>query len=176
MLVINILSFSNHQATSEGWILLHTALSSFSFVKKKLKSCIVFLLLHNCMPLCFGLSNKIPIKYVYVCGHNVTKCGIVQKVWILLQATAYPIQKAGGFSCLRYRGVTIKTGLGLAVSSGSWEEAGHGFVLFCFCGGGCARGQEWNRGCTRTKNRQTSKVKHAHSFIKGRDHTGACTL
>lgn len=49
-----------------------------------------------------------------------------------MQATVYPIQKAEGFSSLRHRGVTIKAGLGLAVSSGSREEAGHGFVLFCF--------------------------------------------
>ena len=53
-----------------------------------IKNCASFLfVIENCVPPCFGLSHKIPIYYIYVCGHNVTKCGKVQGVWILLQAT-----------------------------------------------------------------------------------------
>ena len=51
------------------------------------KSCIIFFVLHNCVPLCVGLSHKIPIKYIYVHGSNVTKCEKFHRIWKLLQAT-----------------------------------------------------------------------------------------
>ena len=41
---------------------------------------IIVLPLHNYALLCVGLSHKIPIKYIEVCGCNVTKCGKVQGV------------------------------------------------------------------------------------------------
>ncbi len=51
----------------------------FFIVKKKLKSCIICFVLHNCtigtiVPLRVGLSHEISIKYIYVCSRNVTKC------------------------------------------------------------------------------------------------------
>lgn len=39
------------------------------------------------MPFSVGLSHKILIKNTCICGHNMTKCGKVQGVQILLQAT-----------------------------------------------------------------------------------------
>lgn len=36
---------------------------------------IIFLPIHNYVSLCVGLSHKIPIKYIFVCGCNLTKCG-----------------------------------------------------------------------------------------------------
>lgn len=47
----------------------------------------IFFVLHNCEPLCVGLSHQISIKYIYVCDCNVTKCGKLQAVLILLQAS-----------------------------------------------------------------------------------------
>lgn len=34
--------------------------------------------------------RKIPINYIHVCGHYVTKCEKIQRVWILFQATVNP--------------------------------------------------------------------------------------
>ena len=56
-------------------------------LQNKLRPWIIFPPLHNYVPLCVGLSHKIPIKYIYICDCNVTKCIKVQGVWILFQAT-----------------------------------------------------------------------------------------
>ena len=56
---------------------------------KKLKPCIIFLPLHNYALLSVGVSHKILIKYIYIFGENVTKCGNVQGGSILLQSTVY---------------------------------------------------------------------------------------
>ena len=50
---------------------------------------IIFLPLHNHALHCVGLSHEIPMKYIYVCGCNVTKCGKVQGVWTLFLATVH---------------------------------------------------------------------------------------
>ena len=73
-----------YKVLTQGW---DTFL--FFVCKNVLKPCINFLPLHNYAPPCVGLSHKIPLKYIYVCGCNVTKCGKVQGGWILLQATVY---------------------------------------------------------------------------------------
>uniref|UniRef100_A0A803KDE8 Tc1-like transposase DDE domain-containing protein n=1 Tax=Xenopus tropicalis TaxID=8364 RepID=A0A803KDE8_XENTR len=55
----------------------HPTLQIF-ICKKCLESCMIFLPLLTCTPLCIGLSHGIPIKLIHVCGCNVTKCGKVQ--------------------------------------------------------------------------------------------------
>ena len=42
----------------------------FFIFKKVLKPCIIFLPLHNYAPRCVGLSHKVPLKYICVCGCN----------------------------------------------------------------------------------------------------------
>ena len=57
--------------------------------KNNWKPFIIFLPLHNYVPLCVGLSHKIPIKYIYVFRCNMRKCGKFQGVWILFQGTVF---------------------------------------------------------------------------------------
>ena len=73
--------------TQGGWIQMHTTLFRNVFVKKVWKTFIIFLPLHNYVPLCVGQSHKIPIKYIYAFGCSMTKCGTFQGVWILFQGT-----------------------------------------------------------------------------------------
>ena len=53
------------------------------------------------MPLCVGVSSTSPINYIYV-GGNVTKCGKVQGVWMLLQATVYVCMIECMCACLEH--------------------------------------------------------------------------
>uniref|UniRef100_A0A3P9AY68 Uncharacterized protein n=1 Tax=Maylandia zebra TaxID=106582 RepID=A0A3P9AY68_9CICH len=61
----------------------HPTLQLF-ICRKCLESCMIFVPLLTCAPLCVGLSRGIPIKFIHVCGCNVTKCGKVQGGRILL--------------------------------------------------------------------------------------------
>ena len=54
---------------------VHHTFLFFICKKKKLKPCIIFLPHNNYAPLCIGLSHKIPVIYIYICGYNVKKCG-----------------------------------------------------------------------------------------------------
>ena len=51
-----------------------------------------------------GISYKNTVKYSYVCGCNVTKCGKVQGVWILLQVTVvlFEARKVAGSAMYKH--------------------------------------------------------------------------
>lgn len=77
----------------------------FFICKTYFESCIIFFLLHKCMPLCVGLSGETSMEYIYVCGCNVSKYGKVQGVRILLQAAVafpYSVFLAGNFQMKRF--------------------------------------------------------------------------